>query len=54
VLRLRIDVALEHLIAHGHAGGHPPIPAGGGDAIARESAFEVMEHRVAEGGDGRG
>ena len=39
VLGLRVDVACEHLVARRHAGSHPPVVAGRGDAIAGESAL---------------
>jgi hypothetical protein len=51
VLGLRVDVALEHLVTGGHARGHPPIAAGGGDAVAGEGALEVTQDRVTELGD---
>ena len=54
MLSLRVDVALEHLVAGGHAGRHPPVVAGGGDAVAGESALQVAQDRVAEHRDRRG
>ena len=53
VLGLRVDVALQHLVAGRHAGGHPPVVAGGGDAVTGESALQVTQDRVAENGDRR-
>ena len=54
VLGLRVDVTLQHLVAGGHARGHPPVVAGGGDAVAGERALQMMQDGVAEDRNRRG